>query len=366
MTQLTTGQPTVDAIGKLNLLEGSYVPHTWLKHLTYTNKRGTYTHHLAVLLLADIVYWYRPTVVKDEQTGEILGWKKKFKDDKLQRSYEAIAAHLGATYRQAREAVLFLKDIGLITAEFRNFTTKTGLFVSNALYLEPVAEKVSQITYSIKNEPHSEIGKPYSEIGKRSAEIGRTYTDISPNISPKTSEINTHIRQADHVRVSDSDIVADLGKEKEVSQSTDKFVDRVIPDPPKPTVRRREPLVAKKSAGKDTSSATFEKPEQLKLVEYVEELPLNSDGTYRFPWNKRGSARHCPKFAQYLFENHLYKCDGYKDGRGFESHRVQVLKYLDEAKTDDLRAEITIDWWNSYVESRKPPQPEPSPESPRM
>ncbi|MGI2907643.1 hypothetical protein [Tolypothrix sp. VBCCA 56010] len=112
MTQLTTGQPTVDAIGRMNFLEGSYVPHTWLKHLTYTTKRGIYTHHLAVLLLADIVYWYRPTVVKDEQTGEILGWKKKFDADKLQRSYEAIAAHLGSTYKQAREAVLFLKDIG--------------------------------------------------------------------------------------------------------------------------------------------------------------------------------------------------------------------------------------------------------------
>lgn len=147
MTQLTTGQPTVDAIGRMNFLEGSYVPHTWLKHLTYSNKRGTYTHHLAVLLLADIVYWYRPTVIKDEHSGELLGWKKKFAGDQLQRSYDAIAAHLGATYKQAREAVLFLKDIGLITAELRNFTTKTGLFVANALYLEPVAEQISMLQY---------------------------------------------------------------------------------------------------------------------------------------------------------------------------------------------------------------------------
>lgn len=340
MAQLTTGQPTVDAIGKLNF-EGNLVPHTWLKHLTYTNKRATYTHHLAVLLLADIVYWYRPTVVIDEPTGEVLGWRKKFDADKLQRSYDQIAERLGTTYKQAREAVIFLRDLKLITTDFRNFTTATGLFVSNALFLEPVAEEIVRITYSTKDEPHSEIGTRLSEIGNGNSEIGRTYTEITPEITSKTSKENIYIRQAESTHVSNPEVVADPGEADD------------LPDPSKPLIRRKDSLIANKSSRLDQPSATFDKPEQLKnkVVEDVEELPLNTDGTRRYPWNKRGSSRHCHKFARWLFLNHLCKCGGYNDGRGFESHKVQVLAYLDRAKDDLVQAEMIADFWNSYIEA---------------
>jgi hypothetical protein len=356
MAQFTTGQPTVDAIGKLNF-EGNLVPHTWLKHLTYTNKRATYTHHLAVLLLADIVYWYRPKTIIDEPTGRVLGWKKKFQSNQLHRSYEQIAEQLGATYKQAREAVLFLKSLNLITAELRNFTTATGLFVSNALFLEPVVEEIIRITYSTystKDEPRSEIGKPDAEIGNGDAEIGRTYTETSPEITSKTSKENTHIRQAENARVSNQEeVAANSEEEKEASQVANEFADRVIPDPSKRVGKKKVSHVANKSSRSDQPSATFDKPEQLKnkVVEDVEELLLNTDGTRRYPWNKRGSSRHCHKFARWLFLNHLCKCGGYNDGRGFESHKVQVLAYLDRAKDDLVQAEMVADFWNSYIEA---------------
>ncbi len=31
------------------------------------------------MFLADIVYWYRPTEVRDELTGQIVGYKTKIK-----------------------------------------------------------------------------------------------------------------------------------------------------------------------------------------------------------------------------------------------------------------------------------------------
>ncbi|MBW4607812.1 MAG: hypothetical protein KME22_11435 [Hassallia sp. WJT32-NPBG1] len=110
---------------------------------------------------------------------------------------------------------------------------------------------------------------------------------------------NTQYSASREVRVSNPEVVADPGEEEDVNQGADKLADPVLPDPSKPVVRRRNPLVANKSSSLDQGSATFEKPEQLKdkVIDDIEELPLNPDGTRRFPWNKRGSARHCLKFA---------------------------------------------------------------------
>nr|WP_232204056.1 hypothetical protein [Atopobium sp. oral taxon 810] len=40
----------------------------------------------SALILADIVYWYRVTEVRDEQSGEVVGMRKKFRADMLQRN----------------------------------------------------------------------------------------------------------------------------------------------------------------------------------------------------------------------------------------------------------------------------------------
>ncbi|MFP1483844.1 hypothetical protein ACLB1S_19830 [Escherichia coli] len=39
---------------------------------------------------SEIVYWYRPTEVRDEHTGALLGYRKRFQGDKLQRSYRRL------------------------------------------------------------------------------------------------------------------------------------------------------------------------------------------------------------------------------------------------------------------------------------
>ncbi len=81
-----------------------------------------------------------------------------------------------------------------------------------------------------------------------------------------------------------------------------------------------------------------------KVIEYVEELPLNSDGTTRYPWQLNGNPRIDFKFARWLFERHLCECDGYKGQGGFESNKEKVLKYIGKG------GEILIDFWNLYCE----------------
>lgn len=81
MGSLASGNRTVDAIGTLHL-SGNVVPQIWYK--TITKETGK-PYLLAITLLADIVYWYRPTEVRDERSGQIIGWRKKFKGDLLQK-----------------------------------------------------------------------------------------------------------------------------------------------------------------------------------------------------------------------------------------------------------------------------------------
>ena len=94
MTSATT--PEVDAIGALPFT-GNLIPHAWYTALTFPSGKPDL---VAITLLADIVYWYRPVVERDPATGQVLRQRKKFKADMLQRSYQAFADQFGFTKRQ--------------------------------------------------------------------------------------------------------------------------------------------------------------------------------------------------------------------------------------------------------------------------
>ena len=67
------------------------------------------------LLLADIVYWYRPMEIRDEATGQLCGFKKKFQADILQRNYQQLADQFGITKRDAVNAIVELEKLGVVT-----------------------------------------------------------------------------------------------------------------------------------------------------------------------------------------------------------------------------------------------------------
>lgn len=139
---MKTGNPVVDQISEIQI-QGNIVPTMWLKNITFTNKKP---HLVAIMILAEIFYWYRMTVIRDEN-GQIVEVKKKFKADKLQRSYQSFADQFGFTKRQVKEAVQYLVERGLINREFRHITTKTGIKIPNVMFVEPVPEQIKKITY---------------------------------------------------------------------------------------------------------------------------------------------------------------------------------------------------------------------------
>ncbi len=141
---MTTSTPTgsVMAIGRINFT-GNVIPANWWRHVTLPSGKPDST---AIVLLSDIVYWYRPAEVRDEQTGAITGYRKRFHGDKLQRSYQAFADQFGFSKRETTDALKRLRDAGLITLDLRTIQTQTGMMLSNVLFVEPIAERVNEIT----------------------------------------------------------------------------------------------------------------------------------------------------------------------------------------------------------------------------
>ena len=138
----STGNRIVDEVGRINI-SGNIIPMVWFQAIRYPNGKPNVN---AIIILADIVYWYRPTEIRDEITGQVVGRRKKFRDDLLQRSYGQISELFGLTKKQVVTAVNALERMGVIKRKFRNMRIN-GQFVSNVLYLELIPQRLLEITY---------------------------------------------------------------------------------------------------------------------------------------------------------------------------------------------------------------------------
>ena len=78
----STGSPIVDRMCRLQFT-GNVIPAAWYRTIIRDNGKPNLT---AIIILSDVVYWYRPVEIRDELTGQLCGFKKKFKADILQRN----------------------------------------------------------------------------------------------------------------------------------------------------------------------------------------------------------------------------------------------------------------------------------------
>lgn len=133
--------PTVMAFKDI-AFHGNIIPMPWYKHLTMEDGKPNLP---AIIILSDIVYWYRPTEVRDEITGQLVGYKSKFKSDKLQRSYDQMAEQFGLTKRQAKDAINYLISRGAVTREFRTVPSASGAMLGNVMFVEPVPAVIRKL-----------------------------------------------------------------------------------------------------------------------------------------------------------------------------------------------------------------------------
>lgn len=141
--------PMVEKIGQLHF-SGNITPHTWFLSPKLQNDKGK-PNLVAITLLADIIYWYRPTLIRDEHTGAVIGTKQKFDKDKLQKRYETWGKTFGLSKRQVEDAMAFLKAKGLVTVETRAVETDRGV-IPHCAFIEPVFQAIFEITFPSSEE----------------------------------------------------------------------------------------------------------------------------------------------------------------------------------------------------------------------
>lgn len=216
-------------------LEGNLVDNGWIENLKYESGK---TNLNAVMILSEIVYWYRPTEVRDEFTGQVIGYKKKFAADKLQMRYEALGNRLGLTKRQVKDACDFLKEKELITVEFRTVETSIGK-LPNIMYIEPIVDNLKMIT-GINRVSHDhqcpDVDHPTSERNTPSGKTkdnttskpalhtvnSETITEITPETSPESKSI--------HLSTNSSTISIPRNKSNEdrlIYYSSDRIIDQI-------------------------------------------------------------------------------------------------------------------------------------------
>jgi DNA-binding Lrp family transcriptional regulator len=186
---LSTGNTIVDQISEMNFT-GNIIPAEWFKTLRGPNGKPML---LAIDILSDILYWYRPTEIRDERTGALVGYKKKFKKDFLQRSYRQIEDQFGVSKKQARLALDFLCRKGVIKKHLVDETTKDGMKLHNNMYLELVPEKLKEITYIHRSSEGVSLKEPPCVFDDNTVVSVRTegnYLQVTTS-TENTTEITT-------------------------------------------------------------------------------------------------------------------------------------------------------------------------------
>ncbi len=133
---------TVKEIGNINFT-GNITPHKWFQHIT--KKETGRPYPLAALILSDIIYWYRPVYVRHETTNKIIGIRKKFKSDMLQKNYSNYAEFYGVTKHTIKRIFDRLIELGLLRRVFRTIIVN-NLKLNNVMFIDPVPERIKQIT----------------------------------------------------------------------------------------------------------------------------------------------------------------------------------------------------------------------------
>ncbi|HHK5596946.1 TPA: DnaD domain-containing protein [Bacillus tropicus] len=178
----------VTEIGGLNF-KGNVVDHEWFNYITFSNGKP---HIVAIMVLSEIVYWYRPTVIRDEIDGKVT-YKKKFKADKLQKNYQQLADTFGFTKLQVKRACDLLTDMLLIKIEFRTINAD-GKILNNVMFVEPVPREIKKISSMYQQ---IEEGPGYLEVNRVVTSKSRPSSltnKESPNFKVKTNtEITTKI-----------------------------------------------------------------------------------------------------------------------------------------------------------------------------
>ena len=97
--------------------------------------------------------------MRDERTGQVVGWRKKFSGDLLQKSYKQYENLFGESRRSIKAAFDALVDLGVIIREFRDVKIGDGddeRTLYNVMFLDLNVERLNELTYPEKSPENNE------------------------------------------------------------------------------------------------------------------------------------------------------------------------------------------------------------------
>lgn len=208
----------VKAIGSLNF-EGNIIPIEWFKHIRLQNNKPDL---ISIFLLSDIIYWYRPTTIRDELSGKVIGYKNKFKSDLLQKGYKDLGELFGLTKDQIKDALQRLEKLNLIKRIFRNINSQ-GSSLANVMFIQIFPDNITNITekkLDMRIYPHTSEDK---------SSYPREYIPTPPRINPHTyTETTTNITTNNSLTkkqtLKDTGISKEFEREKEMINIWDKEI----------------------------------------------------------------------------------------------------------------------------------------------
>lgn len=134
---------------------GNVIPDSWYNHLKNpAGKKGESKPNLpAIIILSEILSWYRLVEVRCKDTGKSKGLFKRYKGDLLQKSHASLGAKFGLSLKQTKSACYFLQEKNLIKLVNRTVTTSEGRKLPNTLFIDINPKEIAKIT-SLEEESH--------------------------------------------------------------------------------------------------------------------------------------------------------------------------------------------------------------------
>lgn len=135
--------------------EGDIIPHGWNKHIgrwhtaksrmTGEANRIWRSRPYAERLLARIIWFYTPTPLKND-SGDVVGWQRKFKATYWQINFSEMGEALGCSSRTIKDELALLVELGLVTtAPIRARRASDGT-KSIPIHVIPIHEAIVKIT----------------------------------------------------------------------------------------------------------------------------------------------------------------------------------------------------------------------------
>ena len=187
MSLFSTGHAVVDQVGNTHF-EGNIIPANWYQIFKMSSGKPDLN---AVILLSEIVYWHRPTIVRDEDSGQIISVKKKFKADLLQRSYQSFSDQFGFSKQQVKDALDRLEGFGVIKRHFRTVNANNQKY-NNVLFIElitPVLFEMTTLPISKQGgSPFQKVDPPHFKEGTNTENTTEITTESEEGENPPTPE----------------------------------------------------------------------------------------------------------------------------------------------------------------------------------